>query len=45
MPFITSIQGWANQPSVEELENLLSSQEALAKQMNNKRVENEVVLF
>ncbi|KAL3533462.1 hypothetical protein ACH5RR_006983 [Cinchona calisaya] len=26
----TSIQGWANQPSVEELENLLFNQEALA---------------
>ncbi|XP_071699519.1 uncharacterized protein [Rutidosis leptorrhynchoides] len=33
VPFITSIQGWATQPSVEELENLLSNQEALAKQM------------
>lgn len=30
-PFVTSIQGWANQPSIEELENLLSNQEALAK--------------
>ncbi|XP_071728146.1 uncharacterized protein [Rutidosis leptorrhynchoides] len=25
VPFITSIQGWATQPSVEELENLLSN--------------------
>lgn len=32
-PFVTSIQGWSKQPSVEELENLLSNQEALAKQM------------
>ncbi|PHT38397.1 Cytochrome [Capsicum baccatum] len=32
-PFVTSIQGWAQQPSVEELKNLLSNQEALAKQM------------
>lgn len=32
-PFITSIQGWAQQPSLEELENLLTSQESLAKQM------------
>ncbi|KAK3002472.1 hypothetical protein RJ639_022112 [Escallonia herrerae] len=31
--FVTSIQGWLTQPSVEELENLLSNQEALAKQM------------
>ncbi|XP_071728349.1 uncharacterized protein [Rutidosis leptorrhynchoides] len=31
VPFITSIQGWATQPSVEELENLLTNQEALAK--------------
>lgn len=29
--FFTSIQGWAQQPSVEELENLLFNQEALAK--------------
>lgn len=33
IPFITSIQGWEKQPSVEELESLLSNQEALAKQM------------
>lgn len=32
-PFITSIQGWAQQPSLEELENLLTSQESLARQM------------
>ncbi|KAJ0017114.1 hypothetical protein Pint_11129 [Pistacia integerrima] len=32
-PFVTSIQEWSQQPSVEELENLLSNQEALAKQM------------
>ena len=38
MPFISSVQGWANQPSVIDLENLLSNQEALVKQMtsNNK---------
>ena len=35
MPFISSIQGWANQPSIVELENLLSNQEALMKQMFN----------
>ena len=35
MPFISSIQGWAKQPSIIELENLLSNQEALEKQMAN----------
>ncbi|KAJ0017120.1 hypothetical protein Pint_11124 [Pistacia integerrima] len=34
-PFVTSIQWWSQQPSLEELENLLSNQEALAKQMAN----------
>ncbi|KAF3619684.1 hypothetical protein FXO38_32774 [Capsicum annuum] len=29
--FVTSIQGWAQQPSLEEFKNLLSSQELLAK--------------
>ncbi|KAG6424918.1 hypothetical protein SASPL_115341 [Salvia splendens] len=33
MPFISSIQGWVNQPSIIELENLLSNQEALVKQI------------
>ena len=32
-PFLTSIQGWANQPSIVELENLLTNQEALVMQM------------
>ena len=27
IPFVTSIQGWAQQPFLEEFENLLSSQE------------------
>ncbi|XP_071742583.1 uncharacterized protein [Rutidosis leptorrhynchoides] len=40
--FITSIQGWTTQPSVEELENLLSNQEALAKQMA-KGFENDAI--
>ena len=31
--FVTSIQGWAQQPSCEEFENLFSSQELLAKQL------------
>ncbi|XP_071704489.1 uncharacterized protein [Rutidosis leptorrhynchoides] len=44
VPFTTSIQGWSTQPSVEELENLLSNQEALAKQMA-KGFENDAVLF
>lgn len=33
IPFITSTQGWNQQPSVEELKSLLSSQETLAKEM------------
>ncbi|KAG6470766.1 hypothetical protein ZIOFF_071844 [Zingiber officinale] len=40
-PFITSIQGWAQQPSLEELENLLSSQESLAKQMATTSIKEE----
>ncbi|KAL9673586.1 hypothetical protein QQ045_029847 [Rhodiola kirilowii] len=32
-PFVTSIQGWDRQPSLEEFENLLSSQESLARQV------------
>lgn len=43
-PFVTSIQGWPQQPSVEELENMLSNQEALAKQMA-KNLETEDVLL
>ncbi|XP_042513289.1 uncharacterized protein LOC122088178 isoform X2 [Macadamia integrifolia] len=38
MPFITSLQGWVNQPSIIDLENLLSNQEALAKQMSSKSI-------
>ncbi|KAK6923665.1 hypothetical protein RJ641_009865 [Dillenia turbinata] len=34
IPYITSIQGWVHQPSLKELDNLLSSQESLAKQMD-----------
>lgn len=33
VPFVTSIQGWATQPSLVEFENLLTSQESLARQM------------
>ncbi|KAJ0040751.1 hypothetical protein Pint_27243 [Pistacia integerrima] len=42
--FVTSIQGWSQQPSAKELENLLSNQEALAKQMA-KNFESDAVLF
>ena len=46
MPFICSIQGWTNQSSIVELENLLSNQEALVKQMTGKHVPNvEDALF
>lgn len=38
IPYVTSIQGWATQPSLEEFENLLSSQEMLAKQIANVSV-------
>jgi len=31
--YVTSIQGWVQLPSLEEFENLLSSQESLAKKM------------
>ncbi|KAL0340496.1 UNVERIFIED_CONTAM: hypothetical protein Sradi_4566400 [Sesamum radiatum] len=45
-PYVTSVQGWEKQPSVEELENLLSNQEALAKQMaKNFNFEQDAVLF
>ncbi|KAG6470018.1 hypothetical protein ZIOFF_070958 [Zingiber officinale] len=40
-PFVTSIQGWAQQPSLEEFENLLSSQELLARQMAGTRIKEE----
>ncbi|XP_077216009.1 uncharacterized protein LOC143850670 [Tasmannia lanceolata] len=33
IPYVTSIQGWDWQPSLEEFENFLASQESLAKQM------------
>lgn len=33
MPFISSVQGWENQPSITELESLLSNRKALGKQM------------
>jgi len=33
IPFVTSIQRWAQQPSLEEFENLLSSQELLVEKL------------
>ena len=38
MLFVTSIQVWANPPTIIDMENLLSNQKALIKQMtsNNK---------
>ncbi|KAM7490977.1 hypothetical protein LguiA_033898 [Lonicera macranthoides] len=46
MPFISSVQGWAAQPSIEELENLLTNQESLVKQMTFKPIsEAEEVIF
>uniref|UniRef100_M1BZJ6 Uncharacterized protein n=1 Tax=Solanum tuberosum TaxID=4113 RepID=M1BZJ6_SOLTU len=33
IPFVTSIQGWTQQPSLEKFEIFLSSQELLAKQL------------
>ncbi|KAL4279785.1 hypothetical protein GQ457_03G014780 [Hibiscus cannabinus] len=44
IPFVTSIQGWAKQPSVEELESLLSNQDTLAKQMS-KSFDTESALY
>ncbi|XP_047337084.1 uncharacterized protein LOC124940600 [Impatiens glandulifera] len=40
-PFIISIQGWAQQPSLEKFENLLSSQESLAAQMDGTSIKEE----
>nr|DAD25144.1 TPA_asm: hypothetical protein HUJ06_026608 [Nelumbo nucifera] len=40
MPFISSIQGWTNQLSIVELENLLSNQEALVTQVCGKSPSN-----
>ncbi|CAK9155221.1 unnamed protein product [Ilex paraguariensis] len=45
MPFISTVQGWATQPSIVDLENLLSNQEALVKQMTRPISEVEDVLF
>jgi hypothetical protein len=39
--FITIVQGWQNQPSLVEFENLLADQEALAKQMGGASLKSE----
>ncbi|WOH11453.1 hypothetical protein DCAR_0830940 [Daucus carota subsp. sativus] len=45
-PFLTSIQGWANQSRIVELENLLTNQEALAMQMAKASIsETDEALF
>lgn len=44
--FLTSIQGWANQPIIVELENLLTNQKALTMQMIKASIlENDDMLF
>ncbi|WZZ86518.1 hypothetical protein YC2023_115097 [Brassica napus] len=40
-PFVTSVQGWATQPSLEEFENLLASQESLALQMSGVKINDD----
>ena len=43
---MAAVQGWPTQPSIEELENLLVSQETLAKQMAGVSLNTEeVALF
>ncbi|KAL4289930.1 hypothetical protein GQ457_14G003780 [Hibiscus cannabinus] len=39
--FVAAVQGWQTQPSLVEFENLLASQEALAKQMGGVSLKNE----
>lgn len=41
IPYVTSIQGWAQQPSLEEFENLLSSQVSLGQQMAGVTVKDD----
>ena len=38
---ITTICGWAKEPTVDELENVLTNQEALNKQMVNVSIKEE----
>uniref|UniRef100_F6H7P1 Uncharacterized protein n=1 Tax=Vitis vinifera TaxID=29760 RepID=F6H7P1_VITVI len=39
--FVAVVQGWQNQPSLVEFENLLTGQEALAKQMGGVSLKGE----
>ncbi|KAK3014224.1 hypothetical protein RJ639_008969 [Escallonia herrerae] len=39
--FVAAVQGWPNQPSLVEFENLLTSQEAMAKQMGGVSLKGE----
>ncbi|KAF3663026.1 Branched-chain-amino-acid aminotransferase 3, chloroplastic [Capsicum annuum] len=39
--FVAAVQGWQNQPSLVDFENLLAGQEALAKQMGGVLLKNE----
>lgn len=39
--FVTAVQGWPTQPSLVEFENLLASQEAIAKQMGGVTLKKE----
>ncbi|WKA06756.1 hypothetical protein VitviT2T_024641 [Vitis vinifera] len=39
--FVAAVQGWKNQPSLVEFENLLAGQEALAKQMGGVSLKGE----
>jgi hypothetical protein len=39
--FITIVQGWQDQPSLVEFENLFADQEALAKQMGGASLKSE----
>ncbi|VVB04401.1 unnamed protein product [Arabis nemorensis] len=40
-PFVTLVQGWPTQPSLEEFENLLASQESLVIQMAGVKVHDD----
>lgn len=39
--FVAAVQGWPNQPSLVEFENLLAGQEALGKQMGGVSLKGE----
>ncbi|CAN1193131.1 hypothetical protein LINPERHAP2_LOCUS41897 [Linum perenne] len=42
---VTTICGWAKEPTLEELENTLANQEALDKQLSKVTMKDEEVLF